>query len=220
MTIEKSKDRLKKQIIFFKGYFVGRNMLKSIRALELALKFHIGKRSDGREEVSHQIEIAGYLIQVLENKIPNDELDIIIAAAFLHDLVEDYPDKYSLEEVLENFGEAVHGIIKRVSKPANFNKRDTEHKHAYYMAILEDAFSVMVKGGDRMHNIQSMARAFGIVKQKYYIEEVKSYFYPMLRAAREKWPQYYMIFINIQHSLERQIALLEYAHEFAEAVKK
>ncbi|MCP4137384.1 MAG: HD domain-containing protein [bacterium] len=205
--------RLEKQKLFYRGYFHGSGMYQSLKALELAIQYHVGERKDGQEEVSHQFEIAGYLNQVLEGKLSVEDVDVIIAAAFLHDLVEDYPDKYSFLDLEISFTPRVYNIVKALTKWEGFDKNNEDELTKYFDAIGEIPEAVIVKGVDRIHNLQTMIEGLSIQRQKEYIVEIENYFFPMLKKARKAYPAYFFIYLSLSHSLERQIYFIKEIHK-------
>lgn len=201
-------ERIQKQKIFFRGYFVGKKMLKSIEAMEVAMRCHVGFRKGGEPEVSHQFAIVGMILQVFECRLNTEELDIIVASAFLHDVVEDYSDLFNQQQTEDKFGHDVSRIVAMVTKPESF-KKNHEDRYAYFNGMLKCYFAVFVKCFDRIHNLQSMIGGFKPDKQVSYIEETEAYFFPMIKKARAMYPEYYMVFVIIQEQMEMIIRLSE-----------
>lgn len=201
-------ERIQKQKIFFRGYFTGLGLHKSMMAMEIAMQCHTGNRRDGNPEVSHQFDIVGMLIQVFEKRMTPAELDILIASAFLHDVVEDYPSLYDQSDILAKFGCEVSDIVARVTKKANF-KKTPEHRELYYKGVLGNLFSTFVKCFDRIHNLQSMIAGFTPEGQRKYIIETEEYFYQMIKKSRSENPQFYIVFVIIQQQMEMIISLAE-----------
>lgn len=207
--------RLKKQEILFRGYFTAREMVLSIRAMDLALSVHCGKRKDGcTPEVSHQFEIVSYVLQILADKIQDKILDSVVAACFLHDVVEDYPEKHDCEDILRMFGPTVFEIVCLVTKSSTkgiLSKKEALKE--YYSEMMRDEYAVIVKAADRIHNIQSMVGVFELWKREKYIEEVEEFIFPLLKAARKKYPSLFLIYINLAQLLEKQIYLIKKINE-------
>ncbi len=203
-----NQERVDKQTLFFRGYFVSKKMRLSVKAMNTALIYHTGKRRDGKPEISHQFEMVGYVLQVLgeRKRITSKFLDEVIAATFLHDLPEDYPEQYPLEMVKDNFNGRVYELVEYMTKTwKGYNKTKLA---AYYKKMSCDPIAVILKGIDRLHNITTALEGMkkeGVMK---YVNEVETHFYPMLKTARINFSQYYFVFINISNSLERQIHLI------------
>lgn len=205
-------NRLDKQRIFFNGVFVAKGMPLALKAMELVGEYHTGKRKCGAPEATHMFEVAGYLLSLMENRVPVSELDELVASAFIHDLVEDYGHLYPFERVCEDLNYEVHDITKLVTKKEGF-KKNHEDRTEYFNGMTKDIRAVLIKIADRIHNLQSMVGVFSIGGQKAYIEEVEDYFYPMIKVARKANPEYFMALIAAKGTLERQISLIKEIHK-------
>ncbi len=207
--IHTNGDRNKKQKVFLRGFLQGKNMLESLKSLELAIEIHNGKRKDGQDEFSHQIEMVVYLCQILEHKVEPYQFDIIISSAFLHDLVEDYPNKYSFEDMRNEFGDEITDTVKLLTKSMDFDKYSAEQQHDYYDKMLSNPNAVFVKGADRIHNMQTSVRGLSSKRLSEYVKDAEIYILDMLKKARKLYPEYYLIFISMSHLLERQLYFIE-----------
>ena len=100
--------------------FINNGYDMALKALDLSEQYHCHKRKDGSLEFSHQLYICSYMIQsIVKHLVHPDE---VLAAAIMHDLPEDYPDKYSLDNVLNDFGYFIHSIVAPVTKWDGFEK--------------------------------------------------------------------------------------------------
>jgi len=180
---------------------LGKEYYDTARALEFAAKYHTGFRKDGiTPELQHQVEIVHYLRTLLPSYIyPQD----VLTTGVLHDTDEDYPQ--SRIEIEKHFNARVAHSVALLNK----NGKD---KTYYFESIAQDEIASIVKGADRIHNIQSMIGVFNVQKQHKYIEEVEQYFLPMLKTARRKFPQQEMAYENIKHLLISQIDLIKEIH--------
>ncbi|MBC8427352.1 MAG: HD domain-containing protein [Proteobacteria bacterium] len=194
----------KKLIVSMRYWLLGRNYTRAVDAMELALEHHIGLRKDEvTPEFQHQLEIAHFIRTLpLENNMEN-----CLIVAFLHDLPEDYD--YSLEKIREQFGTSVRDAVWLVTKEYEGMKKDNKK---YYEQIAENGIASIVKGVDRIHNIQSMQGVFTETKQKLYIQEVKDHMCLMLKVARRKFPIYEPAYENIKYVLSWQIQLIKHIH--------
>ena len=189
-----------------RGYFKRNNLVLAEKAMDYAELYHVNKRKNGAPEFGHQVFIASYAVQVfIENIRYPDEF---LAAVFLHDTVEDYPDKVSFLDIYENFNSVVVDILKPVTKKASFSKSKEDYEE-YYSGIVKIPLSVMVKAADRIHNLQTMVNVFTIEKQYQYINEVETFILPMLKIARKDFYEYEQVFLALSHTLERQITYLK-----------
>ncbi len=123
------------------------------RALEFSEAAHRGqKRLSGEDYVSHSIAVATILV--------NQQLDsTTVAAALLHDVVED--SDVRLEEIQEQFGEEVGGLVDGLTKISTLTFRSaaeeqSENYRKLLLSIARDARVIMVKLADRLHNMRTL----------------------------------------------------------------
>ena len=118
-------------------------------------------RASGEPYIVHPLEVAEVLAEM--------KLDATaIAAALLHDAVEDTPA--TSEEIEEGFGDQVAHIVEGVTKIdkiqfANREDRQAENFRKMLLAMVTDMRVVLVKLADRLHNMRTLehlqARAAG-----------------------------------------------------------
>lgn len=181
--------------ITLRYFLLGREYFMAADALEYAAKYHTGFRKDGiTPEFQHQIEIAHYVRTLLPSLMfPEDT----IAAVLLHDVPEDYGVPHV--EITNRFGSKVGRAVFLMDKNSNAN----------FAAIGEDPIASIAKGGDRVHNLQSMQGVFTREKQLKYISEARLNFLPMLKTARRLFPKQEAAYENIKHMMNSQLELLE-----------
>lgn len=190
-------DKLKVSLRYF---LLGAQFYKAADALEFAAGYHNGFRKDGvTPEFQHQIEICHYLRTLLPSFMYPEET---LTAAILHDVTEDYGVLSST--IRERYGDDVSLAVQLLDK----NGKDP---NVYFGGIGSNAIASVVKGGDRMHNIQTMVGVFSPEKQVKYIKEVEEHFLPMLKAARRKFVRQENAYENIKHVLSSQLELLKAA---------
>lgn len=200
-------DKYTKKLIALRYTLLGRRFFKAVEAIEFAKQYHTGTRKDGfTPEFQHQVEIALY---VLTLPIDDEELlHDLVTAILLHDVQEDYDVERTIIE--QRFGSRVADIVWKLTKTFKGVAKSMEQ---YFEDILLDIAAVLAKGGDRVHNIQSMVGVFTITKQKNYVWEVEEYFLPMLKKARYRYPDYAYALLNIEHMLKSQLQLIKAIHE-------
>ena len=192
-----------KHLISMRYWMLGKNYHRAVLAMEFASKYHDGTRKDGfTPEFHHQISIAHYLRTLPDLRNQED----VLSAAFLHDTVEDYD--VSLTDIEGRFGADVARAVKKLSKVLKGYKKSPDE---YYQGMIECPIASVVKGGDRVHNHQTMAGVFSLDKQHQYITETKDYLLPMLKESRRKYPDQELAYENIKHALKGQIELIELA---------
>jgi guanosine-3',5'-bis(diphosphate) 3'-pyrophosphohydrolase len=122
-------------------------------AYEYASTHHHNQyRFSGEDFISHPLEVAMTLADL--------QLDsITIAAALLHDVVEDTTS--SLEDIRELFGEEIAAIIDGVTKleRINFESREAAQAETFrklFVAMAEDTRVILIKLADRLHNMRTL----------------------------------------------------------------
>lgn len=178
-------------------YLLGKEYFVAVNALDYGASYHTGTRKNGiTPEFQHQIEIAQYLRTL---KLINPELAITVA--LLHDVKEDY--NVTEHDLRRLFGDEVTGACILLDK-------NGKTKEEYYTTCAMHPVASVVKGGDRIHNIQTMVGVFTPEKQEQYITEVRTYILPMIKKAKRLFPQQEAAYENIKHMLVSQIELLEH----------
>ena len=188
-----------------KAWLLGKEYYKAVEALVFASKHHTGMRKDSvTPEFHHQISISLYL-----RTLPNlRDPEAVIATAMLHDVIED--ENVSPQELEALFGSKITDAVLLLSKEIKGVKKST---FDYYEAMKDNPIASIVKGGDRIHNFQTMPTVFTCEKQTRYIEECENFILPMLREARNQFPDQVLAYENIKHALKGQIELLRLSIE-------
>lgn len=184
-----------KMKVSLRYYLLGKGYYAAVDALEFAAQYHTGFRKDGvTPEFQHQIEIAHY-VRTLQLMHP----ERTIAATLLHDVREDY--NVSDHELLRRFGEEITRACIILDKTG-------KEPELYHAECASSPITSIAKGGDRIHNIQTMTGVFTPEKQQRYIQEVHDHFFPMIKLAKRTFPQQEAAYENIKHMLTSQIQLL------------
>ena len=123
------------------------------KAWEFCVQHHAGQlRASGEPYIIHPLEVAEVLAEM--------KLDATaIAAALLHDAVEDTPA--TREEIATGFGEQVAHIVDGVTKIdkiqfANRVDRQAENVRKMLLAMVTDVRVVLIKLADRLHNMRTL----------------------------------------------------------------
>ncbi len=210
--------RYAKLRISLRYYLLGRAatepaFLVTLQALDYAEALSTGTRKDGvTPEFQHQLEIAQYLRTIASG---HPRLAQLLAVALLHDVAEDYD--VGFEELETRFGRDIAHSVRLLTKK---HRGQVIEPKVYFARIAEDELASLVKGADRINNLQSMQGVFTLEKQARYCAEVREHFLPMLKAARRRFAQLDALFENIKLVLQSQLALLEAvqtAHKQAQA---
>ncbi len=123
------------------------------RAFELGRKYHEGqKRANGDNYFDGHCVPVSYNVASLKMTAP------MIAAALLHDTIED--TNITKEEIVEACGEDVAEMVDGVSKLSKVkyqgNDRHLESMRKFFVAIARDARVVILKLCDRWHNLETL----------------------------------------------------------------
>ena len=123
------------------------------KAWEFCVSHHRGQtRASGEPYIVHPLEVAEVLVEM--------KLDATaVAAALLHDAVEDTPA--TSEEIGDKFGDQVAHIVEGVTKIdkiqfANREDRQAENVRKMLLAMVSDVRVVLIKLADRLHNMRTL----------------------------------------------------------------
>ncbi|QXD16703.1 bifunctional (p)ppGpp synthetase/guanosine-3',5'-bis(diphosphate) 3'-pyrophosphohydrolase [Rhodocaloribacter litoris] len=123
------------------------------RAFRLAYWAHRNdRRATGEPYIVHPLEVA----EIVVHDIGFDDLSV--AAAFLHDVVED--TELSLDFIREEFGETMANIVDGVTKISGvFASRElgqAENVRKLMLSMATDIRVILVKFADRLHNMRTI----------------------------------------------------------------
>ena len=157
-----------------------------LKAFELADKAHEGQlRASGEPYIMHPLAVADILAHL--------QIDhITLMAALMHDVVED--TSYSKEDLEEMFGSEVAFLVDGVTKLNQFQyetkeDRQMENYRKMILAMAKDVRVVVIKLGDRLHNMRTL-KHMRSDKQKRIAKETLEIFDPLahrLGIFNVKW---------------------------------
>ena len=111
-------------------------------------------RADGRPYYSHLLATA--LIVVREITLD----DISVAAALLHDVVEDHEPRVSLSDLRKDFGDTIAEIVDGVTKIRDISKsKEITRAESYrklLLSLVNDVRVILIKFADRLHNMRTL----------------------------------------------------------------
>lgn len=178
-----------KMYTYLKGFAMGKGLSETLKALSFSRRLHKGQnRKSGEPYIIHPLTMACHAISM---GIYEDD---IIATILLHDIVEDCGLSINDLPVRAEIRVAV-GLLS-FKKPIKYAERDGEGprlikvKEDYYLEISKNKTASIVKIIDRCHNVSSMAGTFTKEKLNEYIEETDMFVLPLLREAKENFPEY------------------------------
>ncbi len=197
-----------RQLAVMRGWLDGRGYFKAADALEFVRQMEQGTRKDGKTpKFHHQLSIARLITTLTPNLAYPEET---ITAAFLHDVLEDHHDIVSRDMLEMRFGKLVADAVWKLSKKCGGL---TKSYDLYFAEMTTDPIASIIKLADRAHNVQTMVGVFTIEKQKKYLDEVDTYFFPMCKKARRLHPRQYSAYENLKILLRCQSGLIRYMHE-------
>ncbi len=127
------------------------------KAFEVALDAHkTQRRKSGEAYIFHPIAVA----KIVAEEIGLDATSI--AAALLHDVVED-SDDYGINDIEQLFGETVARIVDGLTKISSLSKEkdmdvslQAENFRKMLLTLNDDVRVIIIKMADRLHNMQTM----------------------------------------------------------------
>ncbi|MEP7145394.1 MAG: bifunctional (p)ppGpp synthetase/guanosine-3',5'-bis(diphosphate) 3'-pyrophosphohydrolase [bacterium] len=110
------------------------------------------KRASGEAYISHPYDVA----LILAKEIPLDAISI--AAALLHDVVED--TKFTLNDIKAEFGDEVAEIVNGATKIEgmfeNYEMKQVESYKKMLLSMTSDIRVILIKFADRLHNLRTL----------------------------------------------------------------
>jgi guanosine-3',5'-bis(diphosphate) 3'-pyrophosphohydrolase len=125
-----------------------------LKALDFAARRHADQRRKGGEQapyINHHIRVAYYLATV--GGIEDSRL---IAAALLHDTVEDTP--VSLDDIRTEFGDDVAAIVAEVTDDKSLSKETRKQLQIEHAPEVSWA-AAQLKIADKLSNVADIAKA-------------------------------------------------------------
>ena len=174
-----------KTYMFIRGYAVAKNLNQTLIALCVGRRLHDGQyRKDGTPYFSHPLKVCSTLISY------GIDDDVTLAAALLHDVLEDCGDKLSMgeKELIVKYGlsKEVVEIVTLLTKESGL---DDHELSVYFKKIEECPKAALIKLSDRLHN-SSTVYNLSLVKLKKYLRETDMYLIPMGSYCKNYYPQY------------------------------
>ena len=130
-----------------------RDKLILFEAYRYAEEMHEGqKRASGEPYFTHPCAVAEILLN-LNMDMPS------VAAAFLHDLIEDTPA--TGEDIRTRFGDEILTLVDGVTKLDKINftsheEEEAENLRKIFVAMANDVRVIIIKLADRLHNMRSL----------------------------------------------------------------
>ena len=130
------------------------------RAMQFAINAHEGQLDDcGENYVWAHLQPVAQLVELVTRDADFAPDEEIVAAAWLHDVLEDTDTKE--QELRENFGDRVADLVLECTHEG---KKDTT---GYYFPRLKSRDSILIKFADRLQNLSRMDSWDDKRKQQY-----------------------------------------------------
>ena len=159
----------------YRAHHKGSDMAMIERAYQVALAAHAGQiRKSGEPYIHHPLSVATIVArQGLD--------DVTVAAALLHDAVED--TSISLEDLEQDFGPDVRLIVDGVTKLERLHFDTREEQQAasvrkMLVALAKDLRVLIITLADRLHNMRTLA-ALPEYKQERVAQETLDIYAPL-----------------------------------------
>ncbi|BAZ50753.1 (p)ppGpp synthetase I, SpoT/RelA [Nostoc sp. NIES-4103] len=174
------------------------------RAFEFAYQLHQGQyRKSGELYISHPVAVAGLLRDLGGSPA-------MIAAGFLHDVVED--TDITIEEIEDRFGHEVRQLVEGVTKLSKINfksktESQAENFRRMFLAMAQDIRVIVVKLADRLHNMRTL-QYMSESSRRRSAQETRDIFAPLanrLGIWRIKWELEDLAFKYLEPEAYREI---------------
>ena len=181
-----------KMYTYLRGYAAGLGMKETMKALTFAREKHSGQfRKSGEPYIIHPLMMACNAVSMGIRE------DSVIATILLHDVCEDCGVGFKELPVGDRVRRGVELMTFRVME----GETKDIAKNRYYNLLLESREATITKLIDRCHNVSSMAGTFSVEKLKAYIEETRHYVLPLLRKAKNVYPEDADIFFMLKYHI-------------------
>ncbi|MBF2062929.1 MAG: bifunctional (p)ppGpp synthetase/guanosine-3',5'-bis(diphosphate) 3'-pyrophosphohydrolase [Calothrix sp. C42_A2020_038] len=177
------------------------------RAFRFAYDLHDGQlRKSGEPYICHPVAVAGLLRDLGGSAA-------MIAAGFLHDVVED--TDVTIEEIEQRFGPEVRRLVEGVTKLSKINfktktESQAENFRRMFLSMAQDIRVIVVKLADRLHNMRTM-EVMSEESRRRNAQETRDIFAPLanrLGIWRFKWELEDLAFKYLEPEAFRQIQYL------------
>lgn len=153
---------------------------KAYRFSQKVHKHH--RRDEGTPYFHHPFRVALFLAEKMNEGAPE-----IIAAALLHDVIEDCKE-VTRDKVARLFGERAAELVQWLSKPDRTDEITPKERNAIYYRQLEEApdEAIKIKISDRLDNLRTLHLSPDTRKQYRYARATYKHLLP---TAKRQYPE-------------------------------
>ena len=189
-----------KMYTYLRGFANALGLEETLRALSFAREKHGGQLiKSGDPYIVHPLTMACNAVSM------GIKDDVTLAAILLHDVCEDCGVGVSELPVSQEVRHVVELMTFRVQEGETKDGAKTR----YYGMILQSREASLTKLIDRCQNVSSMAGVFSEEKLLAYIEETRSFVLPLLRKAKNLYPQDSDIFFLLKYHIVSVVDSIE-----------
>lgn len=192
-------EKARKRFTFLRGVCTDGHHPNLTRALGFARERHRRQtRKSGEPYIIHPLSLACDAVGMEIND------DVLLAALVLHDLLEDTPTLVTELPVDDETKKVVECMTLRTLP----GESKFDSKKRYFETLFRDRYATIGKGLDRRDNLGAMAKTMpktSIIKNCF---ESKFMLLPMLKDAKEKWPEYSNPLHTIRTSIDALVGAL------------
>lgn len=159
-------------ITSIKKYMERPNIALIRKAYYFSRQAHKGqRRQSGEDYIEHPLAVALILSEL--------GLDIIsIAAALLHDVIED--TEVTIEDIEETFGYEIALLVEGVTKLTRISFKSREERQAenlrkMFLAMAKDIRVILIKLADRLHNMRTLEYLSSEKREEKAMETLEIY---------------------------------------------
>ncbi|MFM7558642.1 RelA/SpoT family protein, partial [Cylindrospermopsis raciborskii] len=173
-------------------------------ALKFAYELHEGQyRKSGEPYIAHPIAVADLLRDLGGSAT-------MIAAGFLHDVVED--TEVTIEDIEQKFGHEVRQLVEGVTKLSKINftsktESQAENFRRMFLSMAQDIRVIVVKLADRLHNMRTL-QYMSETSRRRSAQETRDIFAPLanrLGIWHIKWELEDLAFKYLEPDAYREI---------------
>ncbi|MCC6156142.1 MAG: HD domain-containing protein [Candidatus Hydrogenedentes bacterium] len=162
-------------------------------ALQLAITLHNGQmRRSGEPYIHHPLRVALKLWAIGIRE------EYILAAALLHDVLEDCADKFDKKTTSQfcALDTRLQTIVQLLTK------NQTANNGRYFERICINGEASLIKLADRADNLATMNGAFTQKRAQKYVEETRRYIMPLARKRLTESGDFSSAFEALHHEIQ------------------